>query len=95
MPRLTIPTADPSNGTAPNAAEHLPLLVSARQAAVLCGVSVASWWRLHAAARCPAPVKIGNSTRWRVEELPTTEAGCPDRRAWEAMRIDGNVGGRR
>jgi predicted DNA-binding transcriptional regulator AlpA len=93
MPRLTIPAADPAaNGaTVPGAAKHLPLLLTARQAAELCGVSEATWWRLHAAAKCPAPVKIGNSTRWRVEELRAwTEANCPPRAEWEAMSAADN-----
>jgi predicted DNA-binding transcriptional regulator AlpA len=103
MPRLNLHhIADPAPNGAPAvadpslAAPALSLLLSARQAAKLCGVSEATWWRLHAAAKCPAPVKIGSSTRWRVEELRVwTEAGCPDRQSWTALRAAGNGGGRR
>jgi predicted DNA-binding transcriptional regulator AlpA len=73
-----------------------PLLLNARQSAELCGLSEATWWRLHAAAKCPAPVKIGKSTRWRVEELRAwTEAGCPDRQTWRVLSASRNGSGRR
>jgi predicted DNA-binding transcriptional regulator AlpA len=64
-----------------------PLLVPADVAGPMCGRSVASWWRDHAAGRIPAPVKLGGRTLWRVAELRAwVEAGCPDRRTWEALR---------
>jgi predicted DNA-binding transcriptional regulator AlpA len=98
MPRLSVCPDDPApNGAAvQEAAGHPPLLFTARQAAELCGVSEATWWRLHAAGKCPAPVKIGSSTRWRVAELRAwTEASCPDRQTWTALRAAGNGSGRR
>jgi predicted DNA-binding transcriptional regulator AlpA len=98
MCRITNPGADPApNGTVPDSAEHLPLLLTARQAGELCGVSEATWWRLHAAAKCPASIKIGNSTRWRIEELRAwINACCPHRSEWEArLRAAGSIGGRR
>jgi predicted DNA-binding transcriptional regulator AlpA len=64
-----------------------PLLIPAGVAGPLCGRSEASWWRDHAAGRVPAPVKLGGRTPWRVEELRRwVESGCPDRRAWEALK---------
>jgi predicted DNA-binding transcriptional regulator AlpA len=64
-----------------------PLLIPAPEAARLCGVSEATWWRLHAAKRVPAAVKLAGRTLWRSEELRNwCEAGCPDRRTWEARR---------
>lgn len=66
------------------------LLVSAEIAARLCGVSEATWWRLHAAAKVPAPIRLGGRTLWRRAELAAfCEAGCPDRRTWEALRQRG------
>ena len=63
------------------------LLIPASAAGPMCGRSEASWWRDHAAARCPAPVKLGGRTLWRVEELRRwVEVGCPDRRTWEALK---------
>src|SRR4029450_8055482 len=73
---------------------HDMLLVSAAEAARLCGRSKASWWRDHAAEGNPAPGRLGGRTLWRVEELRRwADAGCPDRKIWEALRRQ--EGGRR
>lgn len=70
---------------APHAAD-VPLLLRARDAAAACGVSSATWWRWAAAGRCPAPLRIGSTVRWRRDELLAwTGAGCPDRAKWQAM----------
>jgi predicted DNA-binding transcriptional regulator AlpA len=70
-----------------------PALLAARQAAALYAVSLATWHRWVSAGRVPAPVRIGATVRWRAEELRAhIAAGCPDRRAWEALRRKG--GGR-
>src|SRR5262249_54201262 len=56
-----------------------PELLAAPEAARLCGVSEATWWRLHAAARVPAPVRLGRRTLWRLRELREFIAsGCPN-----------------
>jgi predicted DNA-binding transcriptional regulator AlpA len=61
--------------------------MSARQAAALCSISLATWHRWQAAERCPAPVRIGATVRWRADELAAwCAAGCPDRKTWEALR---------
>jgi prophage regulatory protein len=66
---------------------HQPLLVPAEVAGAMCGRSEASWWRDLAAGRIPAPIKLGGRTLWRTQELRAwVEAGCPDRRVWEALR---------
>jgi predicted DNA-binding transcriptional regulator AlpA len=63
------------------------LLVGADVAGPMCGRSEASWWRDLAAKRIPAPIKLGGRTLWRVQELRDwVDAGCPDRRTWEALR---------
>jgi predicted DNA-binding transcriptional regulator AlpA len=63
-----------------------PLLVPADVAGAMCGRSEASWWRDHSASRIPAPIKLGGRTLWRAEELRNwVIAGCPIRRAWEAL----------
>ena len=67
------------------------LLVGADVAGPMCGRSEASWWRDHAAKRVPAPIKLGGRTLWRVQELRGwVEAGCPDRRTWEALQQASN-----
>lgn len=63
------------------------LLVPAAVAATLAGVSRATWWRLHAAAKLPAVTKLGHRSLWNRDELVAwIEAKCPDRRTWEAMQ---------
>ncbi len=63
------------------------LLVPADVAGPMCGRSKASWWRDHAAGRIPAPVKLGGSTLWSIEELRRWVAhACPSRKTWEALR---------
>jgi predicted DNA-binding transcriptional regulator AlpA len=72
---------------APLTATLEPLLVGAREAGRLCGRSEASWWRDHAAAHCPRPVRLGGRTLWRVEDLRMwVELGCPSRSEFEARR---------
>jgi predicted DNA-binding transcriptional regulator AlpA len=77
------PALDPS---ARSAIE--PLLLPAKQAAVLCGMSAASWHRKVSAGLAPAPLRIGpGCVRWRRSELEDwVRASCPDRRTWVAMQ---------
>jgi predicted DNA-binding transcriptional regulator AlpA len=71
--------------TAPVAAVE-PLLVPAAEAARLCGVSEATWWRLHAAAKVPRPTKLGNRTLWATGTLRDFVAlNCPPRKEFEAI----------
>jgi predicted DNA-binding transcriptional regulator AlpA len=72
-----------------------PLLLNADQAASLCGVSSATWYRMASSGRCPAPLRLSaGCVRWRVEELRDwIEAGCPPRREWEARRAAAKAGG--
>jgi predicted DNA-binding transcriptional regulator AlpA len=59
-------------------------------ACALAGCSRATWWRLHAAAKTPAAVKLGRKVLWnRAELLAWVEARCPDRPTWDAMRAAG------
>lgn len=63
------------------------LLVSARQAAGMCGKSLRTWRTWDAAGRIPRPVRIGRSTLWGLEELREwVAAGCPPRDQWETRR---------
>ncbi len=58
-------------------------LVSAQEAARICGVSKATWWSHHSAGLIPQPVRIGGRTLWRRAELNDwIRAGCPPRSKW-------------
>jgi hypothetical protein len=64
-----------------------PLLVDTDQAAAVCGVSPASWFRLKAAGKTPAPVKLRGRVLYRVEDLRLwVQLGCPDRKTFEAYK---------
>jgi predicted DNA-binding transcriptional regulator AlpA len=96
------PAADPVEALAAHPAAGRPkslaaaveaLLLTARAAAQLCGVSVATWHRWNAAGRCPAPVRIGATVRWRRDDVTSWTAAprgpdgqLPDRRTWELLR---------
>ena len=69
-----------------------PLLLAARQAAALCSVSTATWWRWDTAARIPAPVRLSpGCVRWAREVLTAwIQWGCPDRKRFEAMQASRN-----
>jgi excisionase family DNA binding protein len=65
--------------------QGLPLLLTARQAAALCSISLRTWRTWDAAGRIPAPMRMGHSTRWRTAELRAwIAAGCPSREEWQA-----------
>jgi predicted DNA-binding transcriptional regulator AlpA len=60
------------------------LLVTAKQAAAMCGKSLRTWRTWDSAGRIPRPVRIGRSTLWRIGELQRwVAAGCPRRKDWE------------
>lgn len=76
------PTEHPARTTGETSAVS-PLLVSAKDAAAMCGKSVRTWWAWHAAGLIPSPVRVGRSVMWRVEELREWAAGgCPPRNEW-------------
>lgn len=64
------------------------LLVDAKGAADICGVSIRQWWRLDCAQKTPPGVFLGHRTkRWRVEEIRAWVcAGCPNRVAWKISK---------
>ncbi len=64
-----------------------PLLLGAKAAAKLCGVSARTWWALHSAGKTPLPVRLGRRTLWRAAELADwCKAGCPSRDRWHTMK---------
>ncbi len=73
------------NGEA-KARESAPLAVAAKEVGSLLGISVRQVWRLNSSGRLPRPIRLGGSVRWRREEIVAfLDAGCPDRKTWEAM----------
>jgi predicted DNA-binding transcriptional regulator AlpA len=64
-----------------------PMLVTARQAAVICGKSLRTWRTWDSGGLIPRPVRIGRSTLWRLEELKKwIAASCPRRADWETRQ---------
>jgi predicted DNA-binding transcriptional regulator AlpA len=65
-----------------------PLLLDARQAAALYGVSRATWHRMVSAGSVPASFRPSpGCVRWRTEELRAhIAAGMPDRKEWEVLQ---------
>jgi predicted DNA-binding transcriptional regulator AlpA len=73
---------EPAKGQGPS-----PLLLTARQAAAICGKSLRTWRTWDSAGWIPKPVRIGRSTLWRADELcDWVSAGCPRRAEWEARQ---------
>jgi predicted DNA-binding transcriptional regulator AlpA len=59
------------------------LLLDARRAATLCGVSRGHWLSLTAQGLTPDPVRLGRRVLWRRAELESwVQAGCPPRCRW-------------
>lgn len=72
----------------PDPLEHAQvstLLLTAKQAAAICGKSLRTWRSWDSAGWIPRPIRIGRSTLWRACELRDwVAAGCPRRAEWEA-----------
>jgi len=63
------------------------LLLSARDSAAACSVSLSTWYVWLSAGRIPAPIRISGRVLWaRGELLRWIEAGCPARCRWEQLR---------
>ena len=55
-----------------------PLLISADELAVLLGMSARTIWRMLSMGKIIEPLRIGGSTRWRLEEVRQwIDEGCP------------------
>ena len=62
-------------------------LLTVRQVADRLGVSTRQVWKLTAAEKLPAPVRLSRSVRWRANELDAwIKADCPARNRWKASR---------
>jgi len=59
-------------------AEIEPLLIDAKTAAALCGVSERSWYTLIAAGIAPPSIKLSGRRLWRMDILRRwVQANCP------------------
>lgn len=69
------------------ASPEVPVLIDARRAAELIHVSPATWFRMVAAGRTPAPIHLSpGCVRYRLSDLTRwIEAGCPRRSEFEAL----------
>ena len=78
---------DEASPASPMTASALPpLLVRAKAAAALCGLSEATWHRLSSAGKTPKPLRLGGAVLWRTAELSAwTLRGCPSRAEWSAI----------
>lgn len=64
-------------------AAEAPLVLDAREAARLLGISRSTFLKLHAAGKVPMPVRFGRAVRWRREEMNEwLAAGAPSRARW-------------
>lgn len=69
MPEQSTNGASPKNET--------PLLINAEEFATMLGVSERTLWRLLSADKLPQPLRLGGSTRWRLEEVRRwVDSGC-------------------
>jgi len=64
-----------------------PLLLSARDLAAMLRLGLRTVRSMDAAGKLPAPVRVGGSVRWRLDEIRAwLDAGCPAREAWACVR---------
>ena len=60
------------------------LLLSAKEAAKILGVSPAFFYSLHNSGKVPLPRRLGRRRLWSVQELKDwIAAGCPGRAEWQ------------
>jgi len=68
-------------------AQTLPLLLLARAAAALLGVSRATFYRWDKGGLIPSATRIRGRRRWsRIELGRWLAQGCPSRQRWEVVR---------
>jgi excisionase family DNA binding protein len=68
---------DPERKRSMHGEDESPL-VDAKEAARLCSISESMLYKLNAAGRMPAPVRIGTLLRWKRRDLlEWIDAGCP------------------
>lgn len=82
-----MPTETPTLAPKRRDRQPEPAALRAPDAASFCGVSSASWARLHSASLIPAPVRLGGCVLWSRRELEAfLLAGAPSREVWSQIR---------
>lgn len=62
------------------------ILIDANEAARMCSMHRASWYKAVSCGKVPAGIRIGGMVRWRRDELLAwIDARCPPRVKWEAL----------
>lgn len=60
------------------------VLITATEAARICGLSRSAFYKLVSRGHAPKPIKLGRAARWRRQEIHDwIAAGCP---AWGRMK---------
>jgi predicted DNA-binding transcriptional regulator AlpA len=63
-----------------------PLLVRAKDASRLCGLSTSTWHEFRSAGRLPPSIKLGKARLWRMDILRRwVELNCPNLDKFMAM----------
>jgi len=62
-------------------------LGTVKDVAARLGVSDRAIWKWNAVEKLPAPIRLGRSVRWDLDDLERwIDASCPARREWEARK---------
>lgn len=68
------------------------VLISGNDLAKLLDVDLRTVRKFDYSGKLPRPVRLGKSVKWRVEEIQRwIDAGCPDRKTWEASNRKGGA----
>jgi excisionase family DNA binding protein len=60
-----------------NKSKREVVLLKADEVAQMLAISTRTLWRLVSVKKCPAPVRVGGSTRWRASEVEAwVESRC-------------------
>lgn len=69
---------DHAGAASPLPTNGLPQMISIDELSGILGMSKRTVWRLLSVGRIPEPVRIGGSTRWRLDEVRRwIDSGCP------------------
>jgi len=63
------------------------LTITAKELALVLGISPRQVWRLNAMGKLPKPIRLGGSVRWKISEIADwIDSDCPDLQTWEAIK---------